>query len=103
MNNKKTILQRAKIGIKEGWQLETLPKFLLPFHNLLLVKIFRYFIGPLNIFFIATKINLSFLVIGLYLNVGLGSIYIIYMLFTIICRIINFFYLLFNGKIVVRN
>ena len=75
--NTKNIKQRIWIGIKEAWEIELLPSFIIEFEKKTSVKIAK-FIGVMSMFFILSVFAHKFNIFFYYFTFLISLAYLLY-------------------------
>jgi disulfide bond formation protein DsbB len=98
----KGYIERFWIGVKKGWDTDTLPPHLLKLQLHPLIRIFRV-IGGISVLSILTKQIEKLNIYALYVAVFISVIYGIYVFYITYKRIKHMFYILKNKKLEIRN
>lgn len=99
---KKTIKQRIFIGIKDAWNMELLPDFIVAFEKKIWVKLAK-FIGSFAMFFILSGFAHKFNIFFYNFTFLISLVYTLYRIFLSLCAIIGYIDIVRKGKLLVRN
>ncbi len=102
MNNKKSILQKIKLGIIEGWNLPILPDHVIKFDKNIYTKIFKL-LGSIATVIIISPFDFKLSYHVYYLLVSISLPYLVYRLILVFYVIKHWFHNLITGKFIYKN
>ena len=98
----KSIKQRIWIGIKEAWDIELLPSFIVNFENKTSVKIAKL-IGGMSMFLIISDLAHKLNIFLYYITFLISLVYILYRIYLAFYAIIGYINIIRKGKFIVRK
>ena len=100
--NSSKIRERFLIGIKKGWQTETLPSHIVKLQLNPLIRIFRV-LGGISILGIWTKGWIHLNKYALYLAIAISFLYCLYLIYISYNRVLHMYKVFKNKELDVRN